>query len=105
VPNKESVSKTNDSWTESKEKNHKVVINNDKNKFTHSIISDIFGGLIRTEFHVDGSRNHSVNLDPCFVLSLPIIGEQCSIEDCLDQYFKQQAVEGYQLKGKTVRAF
>jgi len=54
-----------------------------------SIIADIFGGIIRTEFYAEGSRNHSVNFDPFFVLSLDITHDECKIEDCLDHFFKQ----------------
>jgi hypothetical protein len=55
----------------------------------------MFGGIIRTEFYVEGSRNHSVTFDPCFVLSLDILYDDCTIEECLDNYFKESNVEGY----------
>jgi ubiquitin C-terminal hydrolase len=67
-------------------------------------VLDIFGGIIRTEFHVEGSREHTVRFETSFVLSLDIIKDECTIEDCLDRFFEKQRVEGYQLNGKTVRA-
>jgi len=53
---------------------------------------------------VEGRRNHSVTFDPCFVLSVDIPFDECTIEDCIDNYFKETKVEGYQVNGKTVRA-
>jgi ubiquitin C-terminal hydrolase len=38
------------------------------------------------------------------VLSLDIVSDGCSIEDCMDNFFKINKVEGYQLNGKTVKA-
>ncbi len=52
-----------------------------------SIVRDIFGGIMRNEFHVDGSRNSSVTFEPLFVLNLPIVYDECTIEECMDQYF------------------
>lgn len=60
-----------------------------------SIVSDVFGGVVRSEFHVEGSRRHTVTYDPFFVLSLPIVYDECSIEDCLKAYFEPEYVEDY----------
>ena len=38
------------------------------------------------------------------MLSLDIVHDECTIEDCIDNYFTSNNVEGYQLNGKTVRA-
>lgn len=46
-----------------------------------------------------------MTFDPCFVLSLDILHDDCTIEECLDKYFKESNVEGYQLNGKTMRAY
>ena len=71
----------------------------------NSIIRDIFGGILRTEFIIEGSRSTKVSFDPCFVLTLDIVEDECTIEDCLDAYFQKQIVEGYKLDGKPVKAY
>lgn len=79
--------------------NHDLLLN-----ITNSIIRDIFGGIIRNEFNVDGSRSSSITFDPSFVLSLDIPYDECTIEECLDNYFQKVNVEGYQQNGRTVKA-
>jgi len=74
-------------WNETKVNG--TVNNFDAIHITHSIVSDIFAGHLRTEFHVDGTRTSSVKIDPFFVLSLDIHKDECTIEDCLDRYFEQ----------------
>ena len=59
---------------------------------------------MRTELHVN-SRKNSVSFDPCFVLTLDIVEDECTIEDCLDAYFQNQKIEGYKVDGQPVRAF
>lgn len=77
---------------------------NKDDKIEQSIIRDIFGGVIRTEFNVDGNRKHSVSFDPHFVINLDILYDECTIEECLDEYFKASNVEGYKQNDKVVRA-
>lgn len=60
-----------------------------------SIVSDVFGGIVRSEFHVEGSRQHSVTFEPFFVLSLPVLDNESSIEDCLTAYFQEEPVTDY----------
>jgi len=45
-----------------------------------SIIRDIFGGIIRTEFWSDGSRQHRITFESSFVLSLDILYDGCSVD-------------------------
>ena len=87
-------------------KNKKIVFRDEdiQNQIENSIIRDIFGGILRTELAVEGARKTKVSFDPCFVLTLDIIGDECTIEDCLDAYFQKQKVEGYKLDGKAVKA-
>lgn len=82
----------------------RVTVNAKKEGLENSIVTDVFGGVTRSEFHVEGARGHSVNFDRFFVLSLSIPADRCSIEDCVNKFFQPNRVEGYQLKGKTVRA-
>ena len=42
---------------------------------------------MRTELIIEGSRSTKVSFDPCFVLTLDIVDDECTIEDCLDAYF------------------
>ena len=59
---------------------------------------------MRNEFNVDGSRNSSVTFDPQFVLNLPIVYDECTIEECMDQFFQKSYVEGYKQNGRVVNA-
>lgn len=72
------------------QKNEKIkFVNSDLlQKIEKSLVLDIFGGIIRTEFHVEGSREHTVRFETSFVLSLDIINDECTIEDCLDRFFE-----------------
>lgn len=76
-------------WAETGENNKKLKFNNHDllSNIENSIIRDIFGGIIRNEFNVEGSRHSSITFDPCFVLSLDILYDECTIEECLDSYF------------------
>lgn len=69
-----------------------------------SIIKDIFGGTQRNEFNIDGSRNSNVTYEEGFVLNLPIPFDECSIEDCMEEYFKKSYVEDYKVNGRVVKA-
>ena len=103
---KAKASQDDQQWNETGNKVKNVVFKNEgiQNQIENSIIRDIFGGILRTEFHVDGSRSNSVSFDPCFVLTLDILEDECSIEDCLDAYFTDQKVEGYKIDGKPAKA-
>lgn len=104
---KAKASKDDQEWNETGAKNQKVVFRDKdiRNNIENSIIRDIFGGILRTELHVNGSRSNSVSFDPCFVLTLDIVEDECSIEDCLDAYFQNQQVEGYKIDGKPAKAY
>ena len=69
-----------------------------------SIIKDIFGGILRNEFHVDGSRPSNVTFEEAFVLNLPIPFDECTIEDCMAAYFEKSFVEDYKVNGRVVNA-
>lgn len=94
-------------WTETGAGNAKITYNNhqDLEKIQNSIIRDIFGGIVRTEFSVEGSRNHRVTFESCFVLTLDIPYDGCTIEECLDGYFRKTEVHDYKQDGKVVRAY
>lgn len=71
-----------DEWLEVGEKNAKMHFNNDAQHMQSSLIRDIFGGLIRTELHVEGSKHVSVTYEPFFAINLEIT--KCEeLEDCL----------------------
>jgi hypothetical protein len=69
-----------------------------------SIVRDIFGGVIRKEFHVEGHRSSTISFEPNFIIQLDIIHDECTIEQCLDKYFEDDPVEGYKMNNKVVRA-
>lgn len=94
-------------WNETGANNKKIVFRDDdyQAQIENSIIRDIFGGILREEFIVDGSRINKVSFNPCFVLALDIVEDECSIEDCLDAYFQNQNVEGYKVDGRPVKAY
>ena len=94
-------------WNETGEGNAKITYNNheDLQKIQNSIIRDIFGGIVRTEFFVEGSRNHRVTFESCFVLTLDIPYDGCTIEECLDGYFRRTEVQDYKQNGKVVKAY
>ena len=45
-----------------------------------------------------------MTFDPHFVINLDIMYDECTIEECLDEYFKPNKVEGYKQNDKVVRA-
>lgn len=61
--------------------------NNDEDTLSRaSLVRDIFGGLIRTEFHVEGRKHTNVSFEPFFVLNLEIT--KCEdLESCLGSFF------------------
>lgn len=64
---------------------------------------DIFGGLIRTEFHVEGRKHTNVTFEPFFVLNLEIT--KCEdLESCLSSFFDQIPLSDYKVDGNIVRA-
>lgn len=97
-------------WNETAVKQHdKIVFRNQDDymkKKDRSIVSDVFGGVLRSEFHVEGSRQHSVTFEPFFVLSVPVTENESSIEDCLASYFQEEAVSDYkdESTGRFVKA-
>lgn len=67
------------------------------------MVRDIFGGLIRTEFHVEGRKHTNVTFEPFFVLNLEIT--KCEdLESCLSSFFDQAPLHDYKVDGKVVRA-
>ena len=59
VSNEKAVEKSSqdDAWEETAANNEKILFRNQENyQQEKSIISDIFGGVVRSEFHVEGSR-------------------------------------------------
>jgi hypothetical protein len=46
--------------------------NNQEQLFTPSLVRDIFGGVLRTEFHVQNSKQISTTTEPFFVVNLEI---------------------------------
>lgn len=57
VPNDEKEKKAVvDEWQEVGDKNAKMHFNNDQINITNSLIREIFGGVVRNEFNIDGSK-------------------------------------------------
>ena len=64
----------------------------------------MFGGVVRTEFHVEKSKQTSVTFEPFFVLNLEIT--RCEdLESCLHSFFNEKRINDYKLEGKEVRAY
>ena len=102
-PPTEDPSSKDDEWMEtgSKTKKH---FNNDQNHLQTSLVRDIFGGLIRTEFHVEGRKQTNVTFEPFFALNLEI--SRCEdIENSLDSFFDQKRLSDYKVDGREVRAY
>lgn len=60
---------------------------------------------MRKEFHIEANRKSTVSFEPNFILQLDIAHEECTIENCLDNYFKEDPIEGFKLEnGKIVKA-
>lgn len=109
-PNGKSLAKKADDtvyWNEIAQKQSDKIVFRNQDLFTKidkSIIRDIFGGILRSQFHVEGTRQHNVDYEPFFVLSLPIPFDECKIEDCLAEYFKEDTVRDYKMNGRFVKA-
>ena len=101
------IKQVDDGWNEIAEKaSDKIVFRNADlfDNIDKSIIRDIFGGIQRSQFHVEGTRQHNVSYQPFFVLSLPIPYNECTIEECLTEYFKSDPVHDYKMNGRFVKA-
>lgn len=69
-----------------------------------SMVRDIFGGMMRTEFHVEGRKHTNVTFEPFFVLNLEIT--KCEdLESCLSSFFDQRPLSDYKEEGKLVKAY
>jgi len=68
------------------------------------LIRDIFGGLLRTEFHIVGSKKASITYEPFFILNLEIT--KCEdLESCLYSFFNERRINDYKVDGRTVGAY
>ena len=68
------------------------------------MIRDIFGGLLRTEFHVEGRSQVTVTFEPFFDLQLEI--SKCGdLENCLSSFFEEKPLSDYKDDGRVVRAY
>ncbi len=95
-----------DEWHETGRGNKQKTFNNEHGSLTQaSMIRDIFGGLLRTEFHVDGRKNCTVTFEPFFALNLEIL--RCdTLENCLSSYFQSKYLDDYKDEsGMLVRAY
>ena len=73
--------------------------------FEPSIIRDIFGGVLQTEFHVGGSKTVSTTEEPFFVLNLEIPKNgDYNLSTCLESYFNEKRIDDYEQHGKKVKA-
>lgn len=62
-------------WQEVGVGNQQKRFNNNEESLTKgSLINDIFGGLLRTEFHVEGRKHTNITFEPFFMLNLEISG-------------------------------
>ena len=78
---------------------------NQESIFEPSLIRDIFGGVLQTELHIEGTRSVSVTHEPFFVLNLEIPRHgQKNLQTCLNSYFTERNIDDYRHKGRTVRA-
>jgi ubiquitin C-terminal hydrolase len=78
--------------------------NNQSSKIDESLIRDIFGGVLRTELHVEGSRQTSVTFEPFFILNLEI--SKCyDLESCLCSFFDERRLSDYKVEGKERKAY
>lgn len=92
-----------DEWQETGNKNAKMHFNNDQLNIAPSLIREIFGGVVRNEFHIEGSKQVSVTFEPFFILNLEI--SKCEdLESCLHSFFNAKRLDDYKLDGKEVRA-
>jgi hypothetical protein len=99
-------SKNVDEWHETGHGNQLKTFNNEQGSLTQaSMIRDIFGGLLRTEFHVEGRKNCTVSFEPFFALNLEI--SKCEdLESCLSSYFRSKYLDDYKDEaGKFVKAY
>ncbi len=94
-----------DEWQEVGEHNQSKRFNNSESSLTSaSVIRDIFGGLLRTEFHVEGRKQCNVTFEPFFDLQLEI--SRCAdLENCLSSFFEEKPLSDYKDDGKVVRAY
>lgn len=65
----------------------------------NSIIRDIFGGVLKTEFTVEQTKKTDVMLEPFYVLNLEIPRDCYDLQQCLNSYFKKRDVRDYQQGG------
>jgi len=78
--------------------------NNDLKHYEPSLIRDIFGGVLRTEFHIENSKQVSVTYEPFFVISLEIT--KCEdLESCLFNFFSEKRLNDYKHEGRPVKAY
>lgn len=90
-------------WNETAQQNQRVVKDKaNQYYYQHSIITDIFGALMREELHIVGARSTKVKYIPSFTLCLDIPYDGCTVEECMDEYFKQQTISDYKIDGKNV---
>lgn len=67
-------------------------------------MKEIFGGRIRTELHVQGSKSVSVTFEPFFILHLEIT--KCEdLENCLYQFFLEKKLNDYKVDGVLTYAY
>ncbi len=94
-----------DAWQEVGSGNQSKTFNNSESTLTkESLIRDIFGGLLRTEFHIEGRKQCTVSFEPFFDLQLEI--SRCQdLQSCLNSYFDSKYLNDYKVEGKVVRAY
>lgn len=103
VSSKKMKSAVMEEWNETAQQNQRVVKDEvNQYKYQHSIVSDIFGALMREELHILGARSTKVKYSPSFTLCLDIPRDGCSVEECMDEYFKPQNISDYKVNGKNV---
>jgi len=60
-----------------------------------SIVRDIFGGELKTEFIIENTKKVNVTYEPFYVLNLEIPRECFSLQECLGAYFTRRQVKDY----------
>ena len=94
-----------DDWSDAGSFKSKSNQENQEFLFDPSLVRDIFGGVLQTEFHIEGTKIVNVQHEPFFVLNLeiPRNGDN-TLSTCLESYFKEGRIHDYQHKGRVVGA-
>lgn len=66
---------------------------------------EIFGGVLRTEFHKQGTKVVSTTYEPFYLLNLEIPKNCFTLQECLDSYFQERVLNDYAVGAYKVKAW